>query len=133
MAPKNFAGLTSGISGALGGLAGLLPLGGALSVPSYGPCRCQQQHQCLQGRSPFEQFLAQVQPLQLAAWQQQALAGIAALRPKRPARPWALWQFANGKTAPMSGPRDLPTPESGIEWFMCYDRSLGMDVVYAAR
>lgn len=47
---------------------------------------------------------------------------------RKPKRPWAYWQFKNGKLAELRGPRDLPYD---MDWHLCYDRSLGCDVVYA--
>jgi hypothetical protein len=43
---------------------------------------------------------------------------------------WAYWQFKNGKIAALYGPSELPFD---MDWYLAYDRSLGADVVYAAR
>jgi hypothetical protein len=47
-----------------------------------------------------------------------------------PKPPWAYWQFKNGKLAVLKGPSELPFD---MDWYLAYDRSLGADVVYAAR
>jgi hypothetical protein len=141
MARKNFAGLSENLAGALGGIAGLLPPG-IIGGGSLGQRQSviQMARQC--GKTGFvEQMMEAMRQqrqdilaFQLQAMRAPVVIGVDFARgARRPKRPWAVWQFRNGKTAPMAGPLDLPRPESGIEWFMAYDRSLGCDVVYAAR
>lgn len=54
-------------------------------------------------------------------------------RPIRPTRPWAYWQFKNGKTAPMTHADGSPFAVNGIRTYMAWDRSLGALVEYAAQ
>lgn len=132
MTPKNFAGLTGSPFAGLTGFLGQA-LGGGLRLLPW------QQQMIAGGYSLPGESLSDTLRRQMGAMQadinnialQSLLANAA--KPTRPPRPWALWQFKSGKTATMTGPLDLPRPESGIEWHSAYDRSLGCDVFYAAR
>lgn len=75
-----------------------------------------------------KRFVASLTPRQLLDMR----IRIAKLRAQdnRATRGYAYWQFKNGSIVRMKSGVDLPTFDSGIEWDVCWDRSLGAEVCY---